>query len=447
MEGRFAWANTTVLHPVGFCAVILLGISLVLLPRRFAVFPMIILACFIPSAQRLLIAGADFNLLRILVLFGWVRLVLRNEFKGFVWNRLDTAVLLWMLSGTIVYYLQYGTTSALINRCGWMFDGLGMYFLFRCILRDWEDFDRMGLCFIIVSIPVAVAFLIEWSTGHNAFSVFGGVPQLTQVRGGRMRCQGAFSHPILAGCFWVSVIAYMLTQYRERKKWIVACGVAASLGIVFTCASSTPIMSLIFLIIAMCLFVMRTHLRLFRWGFVFGLFLLSIVMNKPIWHLFARANVFGSSTGWHRYRIMDATINNFHEWWLLGERDPTSWGVFEMRDITNQYILEAIRGGLAALVFFVAAIVVAFGMVGRALSQVEDSPHQRLFVWCFGASLFVHVWTFFAVSYFGQIIMLIYLNFALIGNLPNLCARKRGFDVISKDEDAFEGQSRKLVSG
>ena len=33
-------------------------------------------------------------------------------------------------------------------------------------------------------------------------AAMGGVPEITVVREGRLRCQGAFAHPILAGCFW-----------------------------------------------------------------------------------------------------------------------------------------------------------------------------------------------------------------------------------------------------
>ena len=38
--------------------------------RRMALTPLMVLICFIPSAQRIVIFGADFTLLRIMVLFG-----------------------------------------------------------------------------------------------------------------------------------------------------------------------------------------------------------------------------------------------------------------------------------------------------------------------------------------------------------------------------------------
>ena len=59
-----------------------------------------------------------------------------------------------------------------------------MYFLFRCLVRTWEDVDRVVLGFIVISVPVAIFFLIERSTGRNLFAMFGGVPLITDIRDG-----------------------------------------------------------------------------------------------------------------------------------------------------------------------------------------------------------------------------------------------------------------------
>lgn len=417
MGGFGDYYNQTVLHPVGLVAVLVMGIAVVLLPRRFAVFPIIIIACFIPSAQRLVISGLDFDLLRILVLFAWGRLLLRNGFRGFEWNKLDTLVVAWMASGTVIFTLQYGTAVAFINRCGWMFIGLGMYFYFRCVLRDWEDLDRLFLAFILVCIPVGGAFLIESGTGRNFFSIFGGVPEFTMVREGRLRCQGAFSHPILAGCFWASVMPWMAVFYAKRRFFLATAGLTASGLIIVACASSTPVMSALCVVIGMALYPLHHQLRVIRWAFFSSLVVLHFVMNHPVWHLMCRVDISGGSTGWHRYKILDTTINNLSDWWLLGEPDPMRWGVWQMRDLTNQYVLEGLQGGLLTLLLFVSGIVVAFGIVGDAMRKLKDKTYEHFLVFCVGVSLFVHVWTFFGVSYFGQILMLWYLNLAIIGSL------------------------------
>ncbi|MEQ1831111.1 MAG: hypothetical protein ABL921_34515 [Pirellula sp.] len=418
--GVTAWQNHTTIHPVGLIATLLLGSFLVVGPRRYAIVPMLLMACLIPTAQRLMLMGADFTLLRILVLFAWFRLLIRNEFHGFVWNRLDSLVVAWSVSGTIIYTASYGTQSALVYRCGVMFDTVGMYFFFRCILREWADFEFLIRAFILTSFPVAMAFIVERATGRNIFAVFGGVAPITWVRDGKLRCQGAYSHPILAGCFWVIPIPWIISEVAAGRKYLGVAGVGAALVVVLNCASSTPLLGVGFMILGMLLYFVRAHLRALRWSFLLLLVLLHLSMQKPVWHLLARVDLVGGSTGWHRYKIMDAAINNFSEWWLLGETNPMSWGVWQMRDITNQYIIEALRGGLLTLVCFIAMISVAFGLVGSSLRSCEGLSSRRVLVWSTGAALFSHVCIFFSVSYFGQIEMLWYLTLGMIGSLPGM---------------------------
>lgn len=419
-EGFGDYYNRTVLHPVGLIAVLALGVALIALPRRHAVLPMIVLAVFIPSAQRLIVAGADFDLLRILVLFGWIRLFARNEFKGFRWHSLDSIITVWLLASSAVFVVQRGEMNAVITRLGVIFDGLGMYFLFRCVFRNWDDLERVGRAFILLSIPVAVVFLIERSTGQNAFAMFGGVPPLTLVREGRLRCQGAFSHPILAGCFWAVVIPLMVEQWWAHRRPVAFAGIASALTIVVLSGSSTPIMSLVAVALAFAFWPLRNNMRWVRWGLVAVLCLLHLVMKGPVWSLIARANLVGGSTGWHRFRVLDATIEHFGDWWLLGDPNPMGWGVRQMRDITNQFVMEALTGGLLGLLLFVAVIATGFSFVGRALKAERFNRTRQTTVWCLGAVLFAHVGTFFGVSYFGQIIMLIYLSLGMIGSLPQL---------------------------
>lgn len=420
LSGFADYYGHTTLHPVGLFAVIALGVSLLLLPQRHVIYPMILLACFIPSAQRLVVMGLDFTLLRILVLFAWSRLLLRNEFKGFVWNRLDALFVLWMLSGSLILTINHGTASALVNRAGWMFEGCGMYFFFRCALRDWQSLDRLLLGFALVSIPVALAFVIEWQTGRNAFSIFGGVPPITGVRDGRLRCQGAFSHAIMAGCFWAAIVPYIVASIHASRSWLVCFGLACALIIVVTCSSSTPTLSIAFGVVGMTFYIARSHMRVIRWGLGAALVVAHLTMQGPVWSLVAKVNVISGSTGHHRFMVIDATINNFSEWWLLGESDPLSWGEKSMRDITNQYVMEALLGGLLTLSFFILMISVAFGTVGKVLKHLGSDTRREWIVWCAGVALFTHVCAYFGVTYFGQILMLWYLCLAAIGSLPNI---------------------------
>jgi len=423
--GGLVWKDITNIHPIGLAAVLIFGVAMLLLPRRWAVLPMTIIACFIPSAQRITVFNLDFNLLRIMVLFGATRMVLHGEMQNLVWKPLDTAMVLWVISAIVMNTLLMGTISDFVNRLGFAFDALGMYFLFRCLIRDWQDVDRLVTGCIMISIPVAVFFLVEKTTGRNVFSVFGGVPEITTIRQGRLRCQGAFSHPILAGCFWAALMPLFAAQWWKKgsgKFWAVV-GVSTSMLIVITCASSTPVMAAIAAMIGGVMFFCRRYMKPIRWGVVLTLIALHIVMKAPVWHLIARVSAVGGSTGHHRYLLIDQAIKHFSEWWLMGTMSTLHWkGLF---DITNQYILEGVKGGLLTLALFVTVIVLAFRGVGRLWRISTDDKYKLALSWALGVSLFVHCMNFIGVSYFGQIYIVWYLILGIIGSMSPETERLR----------------------
>ena len=65
--------------------------------------------------------------------------------------------------------------------------------------------------------------------------------------------------------------------------------------------------------------------------------------------------------------LIDGAIKHFPEWWLLGTSSTSHWGWHTAFDVTNQYVLEAVRGGLAGLVLFVGSIVCAYVLIGRTV--------------------------------------------------------------------------------
>jgi hypothetical protein len=145
---------------------------------------------------------------------------------------------------------------------------------------------------------------------------------------------------------------------------------------------------------------------------------LHLFMNAPVWHLISRVNVIGGSTGWHRFHLIDTAIENVSEWWLFGTQSTAHWG-YGLLDVTNQFVLEGVRGGLLTLVMFVAIIALAFQRVGRLRISAEALPdrYPSMLAWGLGVVLFVHVTSFLAVSYFGQIIMVWYMTLGMIGGV------------------------------
>lgn len=418
--GSAEYFGQTHIHPLGLAAVIVLGLAMIAAPRRWAVAPVIVMACFIAPAQRVAIAGLNFDLLRIMMIFGFVRVIARGELKGMSWRPMDTAVAAWAIVGTLTYSILWQTMNDLVNRLGALvFDGLFAYLVFRALIRSWDDLRTALTAFAVVSAPVAAFFVVEHLTGRNLFSVLGGVPEITMERDGRLRCQGAFAHPILAGVFWAAVLPMLGAMILQgaRSKMLAVLGAGCSIVIILMCASSTPVSAVILAAFAFFVWPARRHMRWIRWGLVVALFLLHLVMKQPVWHLLARIDFVGGSTGYHRFLLIDAAIRHIGQWWLLGTKELFDEELF---DITNEYIYQGINGGLATMLLFVAIIAYGFQGVGRLWRAWATDRPRAIMAWAMGVALFVHVTSFFAVSYFGQIKALWAMQLAMIASLAPL---------------------------
>lgn len=402
------WANTTTLHPLAALGVMVCAVWILWAKRTSVPIPVLLAICFISPAQRVVVGGLDFSLIRVLVLVGALRVLYRREYKGLKWNVLDALACLWALSGALIYTLQYGTVAAFVYKCGVALESLGMYFLFRVWIRDWDDTVRFAGYVARISIPVAVALLIERSTGRNVFAVFGGVPAITAVREGKLRAQGAFSHAILAGTFWAVLWPLVATLWwRTGYRIFAVIGTMSICAIIVACASSTPIGVLGAAVSAMFVWRVRRNIRAMCVALGAVLVVAHIVMDAPVWHLFARIDLVGGSTGWHRYLLIDNAIKHFGEWALLGVQSTRHWG-HSQQDVTNQYIIEGVRGGVLTMLLFVGMIVVAFISIGEMLAQAcrDRRLADERVSFALGVCLFANCVAFFGVSYFGQIVVI-----------------------------------------
>ena len=84
----------------------------------------------------------------------------------------------------------------------------------------------------------------------------------------------------------------------------------------------------------------------------------------------------------------------------VGTNDNVNWG-FDSWDACNQFVAEALSGGLAALVLFVVILRQCFGAIGKCRKIVKGYRDQWLF-WALGAALFSHVIVFLGCDYFDQ---------------------------------------------
>ena len=380
---------------------------------------MIVIACFVVPSQRIVVGGLVFALMRIIIIVGMLRVLIRREYKGVTWHRLDLAVLIFILLRTFIAAVGDFPPAEFIQRLGGALDSLGMYFTCRCLIRQWPDVFTTVRGFIWIGIPVAFCFLLEAITHRNVFGAFGYVPEQGLMREGQYRAQAAFAHPILAGVYWAVLMPLMISLWWQSRKrrYEVILGLSVSTIIVVACHSSTPIMSMIFGLVAAALFPLRNSMRLIRWSLLVAFIAFQCLSDKPAWRLLVDVDIVGGSTGYYRYKLIDQAVKHVDEWGAMGGNiDTTNWSS-ELSDDTNHYVVVGLQGGLPLLTMFVIVIALAFGSVGRAWRHVRNDRPLVIAAWALGVSLFMHVMSFFSVTYFGQSVMLWDLTLAMIGSM------------------------------
>jgi hypothetical protein len=134
-----------------------------------------------------------------------------------------------------------------------------------------------------------------------------------------------------------------------------------------------------------------------------------------VWALISRIDVTGSSSSYHRYKLVDLTIEHISNWWLLGMPDTSIWG-WDMGDTANQFVDVAVTGGLVTLVLFIALIVCAFSKIGVMRKSWEHHPASERQAWALGICLFSNVVAFFGITYFDQTMIVWLTILALISS-------------------------------
>lgn len=390
----------------------ILVILTVTVPRKWILLPFVMAACIVPSDQRIIIVDLDFTTIRFCILFAMLRLYIRNEVRRIRWNAFDKLVLAWAITGAIVYILQWKNMSAAIYKSGVLYDCLGLYWIFRMSIISWDDIHRVVKMFAIFAIISTPLLIYENVTHHSLYSYLGRAPASFSHE--RFRCSGPFPHFIMMGLFWASVAPIFVSYFAARRsKLLYAFASISALVCAILSASSTTLIAVIAIAFFGALWKYRSYGRLIALGMAAMIFALHIVMNKPVWHLICRINIFSGSTGWHRFLLFDQFVKNIGEWFLLGCRGVEHWGIFK-GDITNQYVLEGVRGGALTLVVFVIMVIQAVRIMGIC-SVISQSRENRVLYWGFCVSILGHSVSFWGVSYFGQIMMLLYLTLAIVG--------------------------------
>ncbi len=410
-------AGATILHPFVAMQMALAIILILCLPRKYAITPLILAVFTISLGQVVVLAGIHFTVLRILILAGLVRRAASSEamFAG-GFNKIDNRVTLWAFSGLIIISLQWMEQPAFIKSLGDFLDLIGGYYVMRFLIRDLDDVRRAIKALAAVTVVMGICMINEQVTHQNIFGLFGGAPLTPQIRDGKLRSQGAFEVYIDAGVFGATLVPLLIWLWSDKKSRIaVYVGMVGSITMILTCNSSTPLLALGASIFGLCLWRWRSKTRIFRWALVLTLTALHLVMHGPVWSLIARIDLTGSSSGYHRYYLVDNCIRHFSDWWLLGYKNYGSWG-WDMWDLSDQYVAVCLTGGLITFIIFIGLLSRSFGGLGMARKRLA-APRERKaewFCWCLGCALLGHVVGWFGCSYMAKMQMTLFALLAMI---------------------------------
>jgi hypothetical protein len=436
-------AKETLIGVVGALLLLLSIILMLSLRRKYVIVPTLLAVFLIPQGEVIVLAGLHLPPVRIIALVGLLRAAWLcysssdSLFSGGL-NFIDKAFLGCMITRALAFILLWKEAAAVTNQVGFLLGGLGSYVLLRFLIRDKEDVYRTIKVLAVIALLNMLGMVYEQLRVQNLFGLLiGGVDPVPLIREGRIRSQGAFGHAILAGTFGATLLPLFVILWRQGKaKAMAGAGMIASLVMVLTSASSTPLMAIFGVGVGVCLWPLRKSMRVIRWGVAIALISLHLVMKAPVWFLIARVDMVGGSASFDRAYLIDVFVKHFWDWWLVGTKDIGSWG-WSMWDLSDTYVSQGESGGLLALIFFVAVIVGCFSRIGRARRRASGTSREWD-MWLLGVALYANVMAFFGVSYWDQTEVVWFTLLAILcaatgAVLPQKVARK-----ISEDQATTE---------
>jgi hypothetical protein len=396
-----AGSDVSIMTPIGLAAMVIASILMLSVPRKWAIVPFLLFTFSVPLGEQFNIAGLHLFALRIVILCGCVRFLSKPNALTGGFTGIDRIFLAWALCRMTAFILLYHVGGAVVNQLGFLWDYLGGYFLVRCLIRNADDIRLVAKVFVLIAVVMAGCMIYEHCKLTNVFGLLMGGKIVPDIRNGNVRCRGVFQQEIIASTFGGTLVPLFVCLWWAWKERLAAVvGLVASVIITIMASSSTGIGAAGVAIVALCLWPLRRYARQMRWGLVLAILGLAAVMKAPVWFLLARVDFVGGSTGWDRANLIDQCVRHFASWFLVGTADNDKWGFFTW-DLCNQFVAEAVQGGLITLILYFTLIKRSFAKIGVARKKARNRTHELL-LWTVGCILCGHLAGFFGISYFDQ---------------------------------------------
>src|SRR5690348_5433029 len=104
--------DSAAINPIGLAFTLAMGLLCVVLPRRYACVPIILLCCFMTMGQAIVVGSWHFTMIRVAMLFGWMRVLVRREWRRLAWNQVDSMIVLWSITNFVAYIALWQSMDA-----------------------------------------------------------------------------------------------------------------------------------------------------------------------------------------------------------------------------------------------------------------------------------------------------------------------------------------------
>jgi len=415
-------------NALGVLLTSLLALALLAGPPRVALWALVTGILYLPQQQSIEVLGTSLTALRLLEVTALLRLLLRAEWRSVTLHRLDfwfAATYLYAM-GVFLLRSDLGQTEVI----GRSLDALICYAMFRVAIRTVDDFAHMLKALAWTMVPYVGLLVIEVTSGRNPFAQLGAWSSWVELRGDRVRAMGSFRNPSLLGTLGACFLPlYLALMRRQGTAFSGALGATLCVGIVYLSNSGGPTAAAVLGVVAFAGWSIRRAMGGLRALAVLGLIGLALVMKAPIWALLERASAVTGGSGWHRAHLLTMAWTEIDRWWRTGMplADTVHWfpyvlGITGTADITNTFLDYGLRAGLPAMLLLIVLLWSGFRRIGRTVTALS-APAQRsdaLLLWGLGCALWVHVVTWFGITYFDQTFSLWTLHIAATAALTQL---------------------------
>ena len=411
---------------------LILSVLVIALRPKYAFVTYIVSLLWYPSYLAISIGTIDILLGRFIVAVLLMRCLFDDKIRTkFTWCRLDTLVTLSMVVYVGAYFItRVDSLSATIeSRGGFLMDTWCAYLAARFIVTDRTTLISIIKGISIALVPLAILGVIESVFGWQPYAPlrrfspwFTGGGIVSQGRFGFARAVGPFGHAILFGggfAMFLPLIYYLRYEKKDWRNYAYIFSGIAMLGALSSMSSGPWVMVIV---VIFCL-VMEKRKQLAKPLFMFLIFsciMVGIGSNRPFYHVIVSwTNPLGGA-GYHRALLIDVAIEKFDEWWLIGygDKDP-GWGTYfgmGTTDVTNEYILNGVKYGILGIIALCAVLAKAFRDLIFTYRRIRD-PAMKSLCWAFGSLLFSVAVAWMSVSFFGQLMTLVYCSLGMIGSM------------------------------